>query len=657
VSQLTERRPSTSPTDAVEMYRLASLIRAFELRTGQLCHDGRIVGDVHLYTGQEGVAVAACRSLRTSDVVTSTHRCHGHALAKGVSPRAIFAELLGRETGVCRGRGGSMHIAEPSRGFFGGNGIIAAGLPIAAGAALAAQLRDAGDVVVAFFGDGAVGQGAFHEAVNLAAQWRLPILFLCENNKYAASTRSDSDAHIPLGIRARGYDLAHRQIDGEDVVACAAALDEAIAALRDGAAPEIVEADTWRWTGHWEGDAQSYREREEVAEARLHDPIEHLRNHLLAAGTDPEKLAGVQEDVEREIEDALAWALEQPEPSAAAMTDFVTAPAAPAGRESPATRGRRFRGIDAVHAALKHEMECDESVFLAGVDLNVGLTRKLQRRWPDRVLDTPISETAIVGMAIGAAMSGRRPVMEILYMDFITVCFDQIVNQAAKLQFMTGGGTRLPLTIRTQFGTLTGSGAQHSQSLEALLAHIPGLTVVMPSTPADTYGLLRAAIRDDNPVIVLEHRGLYEMSGPRPDDPDHLVPIGRARVVREGTDVSLIATSRMVHESEAAARRLAEEGIGCEVVDLRTIAPLDRDAIVTSVRKTGRAVIAHESVCDFGIGAEVAAILAQDAFSSLLAPVVRVGAPRTPVPYAPALERRWAPDADAIAAAARSLVR
>ncbi|HXE44507.1 MAG TPA: thiamine pyrophosphate-dependent enzyme [Conexibacter sp.] len=649
-------RRSTPQTDALDMYRLASLIRAFELRTGELRQDGRIPGDVHLYTGQEGVAVAACRPLRPSDVVTSTHRCHGHALAKGVSPRALFAELLGRDAGACRGRGGSLHVADPAKGFYGGNGIVAAGLPIADGAALASRMRGAGDVVVAFFGDGSVGQGAFHEALNLAGHWHLPVLFLCENNKYAASTRSDG-TQLPLSVRARGYDLPYRAIDGDDMLACADAIAEVVAELRVGGDPQIVEADTWRWTGHWEGDAQSYREDDAIAEARQHDPIALLGARLLDDGVEQEALDDVRDEVASAIEDAVAWALEQPEPSPAAMTDFVITQRRPAGRERPTARGRRFRAIDAVHAALREELERDESVFLAGVDLNVGLTRKLQRRWPERVLDTPISETAVVGMAVGAAMAGLRPVVEVLFMDFITVCFDQIANQAAKLQYMTGGGTRMPLTIRTQFGTQTASGPQHSQSLEALLAHIPGLTVVMPATPADTYGLLRAAIQDDNPVVVVEHRGLYDIPGPRPDGPDHLVPIGRARVAREGSDVTLIATARMVHEGERAAEQLAAEGIACELLDLRTIAPLDREAIVASARKTGRVVIAHEAVCDFGIGAEVAAIVAHEAFEALRAPVTRVCAPATPVPYAPSLERRWAPDAAAIAAAARSLCR
>ena len=233
--------------------------------------------------------------------------------------------------------------------------------------------------------------------------------------------------------------------------------------------------------------------------------------------------------------------------------------------------------------------------------------------------DTPISETAVVGLGVGAAMAGMRPVVEVMYLDFLGVCFDQLLNQAAKLPFMTGGAAEMALTVRTQFGAGRSSGSQHSQSLEALLAHIPGLTVVMPSTPADTYGLLRAAIQDPNPVVFIENRLLYGMKGPQPPA-DHIVPIGMSAVVRPGTDVTVVSVSRMVHEALAAADELAGEGISVEVIDLRTVAPLDMAPILESVHKTGRLLIAHEAVVPFGIGAEIAATVAREAFWDLDAP-------------------------------------
>jgi 2-oxoisovalerate dehydrogenase E1 component len=309
--------------------------------------------------------------------------------------------------------------------------------------------------------------------------------------------------------------------------------------------------------------------------------------------------------------------------------------------------------MDAVRSALEAELAADERVFVAGIDVgeggNVfGLTRGLTERFGDRVRDTPISETAIIGLGVGAAMAGMRPVVELMYLDFLGVCFDQLLNQAAKLSFMTGGAAEMSLVVRTQFGAGRSSGSQHSQSLEALLAHIPGLTVVMPSTPADTYGLLRAAIQDPNPVVFIENRLLYGMKGPQPA-PDHILPIGKSAVVRPGTDVTVVSVSRMVHEALAAAERVGELGISAEVIDLRTVAPLDVAPILDSVHKTGRLLIAHEAVVPFGIGAEIAATVAHEGFWDLDAPIERIGAAATPPPYAPELEAVWLPDREVIA--------
>ncbi|MBV9951744.1 MAG: alpha-ketoacid dehydrogenase subunit beta [Acidimicrobiia bacterium] len=315
--------------------------------------------------------------------------------------------------------------------------------------------------------------------------------------------------------------------------------------------------------------------------------------------------------------------------------------------------------MDAIRGALEAELAADERVFVAGIDVGAGgnvfgLTRGLRDQFGERVRDTPISETAIVGMGVGAAMAGMRPVVEVMYLDFLGVCFDQLLNQAAKLPFMTGGAAEMALTVRTQFGAGRSSGSQHSQSLEVLLAHIPGLSVVMPSTPADTYGLLRAAIQDPNPVVVIENRLLYGMKGPQPPA-DHVVPIGRSVVVRPGTDVTVVSVSRMVHEAVAAASVLADEGVSVEVIDLRTVAPLDMAPVLESVQRTGRLLIAHEAVVPFGIGAEIAAVVARDAFWDLDAPIERVGAQPTPPPYAPELERVWLPDRDDIVVALRHL--
>jgi 2-oxoisovalerate dehydrogenase E1 component len=646
--------------DLLEMHRRMLVIRGFEQRVAARYRDGEIPGFVHLSIGQEASAVGACWPLGPADVITSTHRGHGHCLAKGLDPLEMFAELMAKELGTNHGRGGSMHIADPHLGIFGANGIVAAGLPIAVGAATAAQLRADGSVAVAFFGDGAVAQGAFHEAVNLAAVWRLPVVFFCENNGYAEFSPASAQHAASLEQRAAGYGVDHVAVDGNDVVATASVMHDAVATVRAGGGPVIVEAATYRWHGHYEGDPQRYRTPDEREAGEAGDPLlVHVRA-LRSAGIADDAVAALEESVARELDEAVDAARRLTAPAADTLHHYVLRPR-PVLTEPPAVPDDApvFRTMDAVNSALAAELEADDRVFVAGIDVGAGgnvfgLTRGLRDRFGDRVRDTPISETAIMGVGVGAAMAGMRPVVELMYLDFVGVCLDQLLNQAAKMPFMTGGAARMGLTVRTQFGAGRSSGSQHSQSLEALLAHIPGLTVVMPSTPADTYGLLRAAIQDPNPVVFIENRLLYGMKGPQPP-PDHIVPIGCSAVVRDGTDVTVVSVSRMVHEALAAAEVLAAEGISVEVIDLRTVSPLDTAPILESVAKTSRLLIAHEAVVPFGIGAEIAAVVARDGFWNLDAPIERVGAAATPPPYAPDLERAWLPDRADIADAIRRL--
>ena len=646
---------------AIDCCRMA-LIRVFEERVSALYRDGEVPGFVHLSIGQEASAVGACWPLADTDVITSNHRGHGHCLAKGLAPEPMMAELLARATGTNQGLGGSMHIADPGLGIFGANGIVAAGVPIAAGAAQAIRLRNQRRVVVSFFGDGAVAQGAFHEAANLASLWKLPMVLFCENNGYAEFSPSTDQHPVPLSARAAGYGLEYVSVDGNDVEDVATAMSDIVGRIRDGARPVFVEASTYRWHGHYEGDPERYRSADELSEWQLRDPVAIVRGRLLERGVEAAVIDRSDARIRDRIEAAIEAARQAPRPDFEVLRASVYAPRpAIPEPEPPGETAEIFRTMDAVRLALEHELEADPDVFVAGVDVGKGgnvfaLTRGLHARWPDRLLDTPISETAVMGLAVGAAMAGMRPVVELMYLDFLGVCFDQILNQAAKLRFMTGGKARMGLTIRTQFGGGRSSGSQHSQSLEALLAHIPGLTVVMPSTPADTYGLLRAAIRDPNPVVFIENRQLYGAKGPRPAA-DYLVPLGKAKVVREGTDATVVSVSRMVHEAVAAAESLAGHGISVEVIDLRTVAPLDKETILESLSKTSRLLIAHEGVTDFGIGAEIAAIAVSDGFWKLDAPVMRVAPPPTPSPYAPNLEQQWLPGSKDIERAVEQLIR
>jgi 2-oxoisovalerate dehydrogenase E1 component len=637
------------------------VIREFEQRVSALYRDQVVPGFVHLSIGQEASAVGACWPLAKRDTITSTHRGHGHCLAKGLDPLGMFAELMAKDAGTNRGRGGSMHIADPELGILGANGIVAAGVPIAAGAATAAQLRNDATVTVAFFGDGAPAQGAFHEAMNLAAVWKLPVVFFCENNGYAEFSPVATQHAATLQQRATGYGIPHAGVDGNDVVATATLMQKVLDFVRAGGGPMVVEATTYRWHGHYEGDPERYRSDEELKEWQERDPLRVHEAVLQGVGVSEDEVEAQRTAVKAQMDVAVESARAMPEPDPSTLFDFVLRPRPQIPEPAPPAQDAEiFRTMDAIHDALEVELTNDGSVFVAGIDVaaggNVfGLMRGLQDSFGDRVRDTPISETAIVGMGVGAAMAGMKPVVEVMYLDFLGVCFDQLLNQAAKLPFMTGGAAKMGLTVRTQFGAGRSSGSQHSQSLEALLAHIPGLTVVMPSTPADTYGLLRAAIQDPNPVVFIENRLMYGMKGPRPPA-DHIVPIGSSVVVREGTDVTVVSVSRMVHEVLAAAAEVEGDGISVEVVDLRTVAPIDMLPVLESVAKTSRLLIAHEAVVPFGIGAEIAATVAREGFWNLDAPIERIGAPPTPPPYSPVLEKEWLPGRDDIAAALRRLV-
>ncbi|AEF93652.1 Pyruvate dehydrogenase (acetyl-transferring) [Desulfotomaculum nigrificans CO-1-SRB] len=314
----------------------------------------------------------------------------------------------------------------------------------------------------------------------------------------------------------------------------------------------------------------------------------------------------------------------------------------------------------AINAALKEELMRDENVFIFGEDVGIfggcfGVTAGLYQEFgPERVIDTPISETAIIGVAVGAAAAGLRPVPEIMFMDFMGVCMDEIFNQATKMRYMFGGKAKIPMTIRTAFGAGFGAAAQHSQSIEAWFTHIPGLKVVMPSTPADAKGLLVSAIRDDNPVLFLEHKGLYAVEGEVPEG-SFTIPLGKADIKREGNHVTIVATAMMVHRALQAAEELAAEGIEAEVVDPRTLQPLDKNAILKSVEKTGRLVIVQEAVKFSSFASEVAAIVSEEGFDLLDAPIKRVTAPFVPVPFSPPLEQAYIPSVASIVQAVKEL--
>ena len=633
-----------------ELLREMLLIRRFEEKVEERFRAGELPGFLHVAIGQEAAEVGVCEAMDDGDVFASTHRAHGHMLARGTHPNAVMAELYGKLEGCSHGYGGSMHLYDVERGNLGANAVVGGGLPMMVGAGLAFKLRDEPRVAVAFFGDGATNTGTFHESLNLAQLWKTKTLFVCENNEWAESTPGWQHSPVwdDMSKRALAYDMPSIKVDGQDIEEVYETTREALEHVRSGHGPVFLDVETYRMHGHYIGDPQVYRSQEDRDEAAERDPIVRLRERSRSSSEEWDALeAEVHEIVEAAVEFAKNGT--DPQPEDALKNVYATVP--------------ELSYREAVRGALAEAMRADEDVFLMGEDIaemggSMGVTQGLLDEFgAERVRNTPISEMAIVGAGIGAAMQGMRPVVEIMYEDFLTLSLEQIVNQAAKHRYMSGGQLKVPLTIRTQGGAGWSPGAQHAQQLEAWLVHVPGLKVVFASSPSDVRGLLWSSIYDDNPVIFFEHRLLYPIKEEVSEKLEP-IPLGKARVVREGTDVTVIATGPLVHRSLKAADAAAEEGISVEVVDPRTLQPLDEEGLVASVKKTNRAVVAHEAVTRMGFGAEVAAVLQEQAFDYLDAPIERVGAKFAPLAFAPAMEQFVIPQPeDVLAAIKRTVAR
>ncbi|MCB0991987.1 MAG: hypothetical protein KDB16_13485, partial [Acidimicrobiales bacterium] len=520
-------------TQLLDLYSDMWLIRAFEQGLEREFQQGNVPGMLHTGLGQEAVQAALAANLRSTDAFFPDHRCHGiNALAqerhKGEGER-IMAELFGRATGVCSGKGGSLHSADPEVGNFGDNAVEGSYMATVLGVAFAAKMRGRDDVACAIIGDGTAGRGEFHESLNMAAIWDLPVLYAMVNNGYAISNPVASAHATPDMIdRAKGYRIECAQVDGNDIEAAHEAVRVAIEHIRSGKGPYFLEFKTWRWQGIFSGDL---RPAEEIRYWREdHDPILMAAERLAELGVTTEELEKVETRRREEIDGWIAFSKESPTPDLAKATADVyaspvmprpgaadTSPGAPAG-DSPAedqAKTRKFTFVKALNSALDIAMERHPEMFLIGEDIGVmggdfGVTRKLYDKYgADRVRDTPLSEAAIIGTCVGSAMMGMRPVAEIMFADFLGECYDQIVNNAAKVHYMFDGQFSAPLVIRTACGGGFGGGPHHSQMVEGWFLNVPGIVIVAPSNPADAKGLLLAAIESNDPVLFLEHKALY----------------------------------------------------------------------------------------------------------------------------------------------------
>ena len=667
---LQELPQGLDPAELLRLYEQMLLLRRFELAAQVACRKGETPGFLHLYVGQEASGVGVCAHLRKTDWITSTHRGHGHALAKGMSPNTLMAELYGKRDGCCGGRGGTMHLYDAACGLFGTNGLVGGGIPSAVGAGLSARARGTDDIGVAFFGDGATNHAAFHESLNFAGVQHAPVIFVCENNLYATATAlSKATLNPEIASRAAAYGIPGVAVDGNDLVAVWEVMREATVRARSGQGPTLLEVKTYRVVAHHEGDSVvgGYRSQAEVDAWAKRDPIRLLRDDwLLELGlASQQQLDGIEVRVKAQVADAVAFARNSPEPDPATVHQHIYAdpinPPAALAATAPSAITVSTGWLDAVRDGLAEEMRRDPLILYFGEGTGerggtFAHTKNLfQEFGASRMIDTPISELGFTGASLGAAATGVRCVADLMFADFLFEAAGQIVLQAAKLRYMSNGQMQAPMVIRAGAGAVRSAGPHHSGMYHPVWAHIPGLIVCVPSTPADAKGLMKTALRAGDPVLMLEPKALFATKSEVPTG-DHLVPFGVARIARVGTDLTIAAAGQIVHLALQAAESLQAQGVSVEVIDLRTIQPLDVDTVAQSVKKTGRLLVADEGWSMCGVGAELGQAMNELAFDYLDAPVARLHTDAMSHPFAPALERAMLINVDSIIAASQQVL-
>lgn len=647
-----------SVADKKRLLREMLFARRFEERCYEAYVERKIGGFLHLYPGQEACAHGVLEAARPGkDYVITGYRDHVHAIKCGSDPRAVMAELYGKETGVCKGRGGSMHIFDVEHRFMGGYALVGGPFPLAAGMAKAIKLKGGDEIAICFLGDAANNQGTFHETLNMAKVWNLPVLFVCENNLYGIGTRIDrSTAVLDQYKRAAAYDITAQQVDGQDIEVVYAAARQAVDHVRGGNGPYFLELMTYRYRGHSMSDSNAYRVKDEERAWNKRDPIVMLRDRLIAAKQYSEKeYQALDEEIIKHIEDdIIKFAEESPEPKASELEKYVLAENDPWVKGKAPAKGAGSKEImywEAIRRAHDEEMTRDPLVIAMGEDIGVvGGTYKATNGLYDkfgaeRVMDTPISENGYTGLGIGASFAGVRPIIEIMSVNFAWLALDQIANSAAKVRYMSGGQLTAPVVIRSPGGTAHQLGAQHSARMEKVFMGIAGLRVVTPSSPRQAYGLLKSALRCNDPVFINEHELMYNMKGEVPES-EYFHPLEGSEVARAGRDVTLLCYNISVHWCLKAAEILSSQhGIDAEIVDLYALSPLDRAGIKASVSKTHKAVIVEEAEPAVGVGAEVMAIINEECFFELDAAPVRVSAANVPMPYNHTLEKAAIPNA------------
>jgi 2-oxoisovalerate dehydrogenase E1 component len=675
-----------SPDQLLRIYRLMRMGRAFDERMWLLNRSGQ-VAFVMPHQGHEAAQVGAGMAVEVgTDWVVPYYRDISLSLAMGMTLEELmmgfFSKAADPSTG---GRLMLGHYGKASLQYVTGSSCVASQVLHAAGIGLALRIEaweeaaklgrpdpalPVGAACLTCFGEGATAEGDFHEAMSFAGIHKLPVVFFCQNNGYSITVPTDEEIPIGVAERARGYGMPGILVDGNDPVAVYEAVHKAMTRARSGKGPSLIEAVVYRLTPHSsDDDDRRYRTSEEVEAHRDTEPVTAFRARLLKEGVLTEEAdAALTAEIGAMVDAAQAAAETAPDPDPATLTSEVWAQepldlgdAAADGPGIPDGGERELNVLEAVREAMFQEMERDQRVFVMGEDVGIGgvfrATEGLRDRFGDnRCFNTPIAESQIVGSAIGAAFAGLRPIAEMQFSDYSLPAFNQIVNEAARTRYRTVGDFPCPIVIRAPFGGGIHGALYHSQSPEAMYCHSPGLKVIAPSNPYDAKGLLIAAIRDPDPVLFLEHKRAYRLIKGYVPEELYTLPIGRARLSREGRDISVITYGLMVHQALKAAAHLAQEGIEVEVLDLRTLRPLDEEAVLATARKTGKVLLLTEANPFCAVTSEVGMLIAERAFDHLDAPLMRLTGPDSPaMPFAHGLEEAFLPNPEGIAEKMREL--
>ncbi len=596
--------------------------------------------------GQEAISVGAACALLPDELIFTMHRNLGVFTARDMPLDRMFCQWQGKRLGYTKARDRSFHFGALEHSIVGMISHLGPQLSLAAGVAMAHKLGEEGKVSLAFTGEGATSQGEFHEALNVASVWKLPVIFLIENNGYGLSTRPNEQyACKDLIDRAAGYGMRSAKIDGNNILEVYSTISKIAAELRENPEPFLLECVTFRMRGHEEASGTKYVPKELMDEWAKKDPIENYEKWLLNEGVlTSEVRDSIHDKYKKQILDAVEVMFAEPEPVPDTEEELSDVYAPAPAHVKPQGAPREIRFIDAISDGLREAMIRHPKLVLMGQDIgSYGGVFKITQGFVEqfgeyRVRNTPLCESAIVGISLGLSMGGYKSMVEMQFADFVTCGFNQIVNNLAKLHWRWN--EKADVVVRMPTGGGTGAGPFHSQSNEAWFTHTPGLKVVYPSTPEDAKGLLLAAFEDPNPVMFFEHKGLYRSESGMVPEGFYTTEIGKARQVREGSDVSIITYGLGVRW----AQQLADEmNISADILDLRSLVPVDYEAVEKTVKKTNRVLILHEDTLFGGIGGEISAWISEHLFEYLDAPVMRAASLDTPVPFAIPLEQNFFP--------------